>query len=88
MLLFMEIDGHIEFRRVESYWPELSATFLPNTLRGEIARDYSITADEQARRLVAKSGWQGKAPLDAKSEAGVAIRAKRSWYCADSETTN
>lgn len=85
MLLYMEIGDKLEFRRASSLWAVLSARYLPKGLVGEIQRDFSLTADEQAARLVAASGWVGRAAINAKSEAGIAIKGKRQWYCPDSE---
>ncbi len=84
MLLYLEIDNALEFRRVEQRWPALSASLMPIDLRGAIKRDPAMTADDQAARLIAKSGWVGHY-LNARSEAGRIWRGRREWYCPDSE---
>lgn len=83
MLLYMEIDGTLEFRRHEPHWPDLSARWLPQELMGAIPRDSKLTAQQQAERLVLQTGWVGRAPIDAKSDAGKAMRGRRAWYCPD-----
>lgn len=87
-ILYQEIDGKIEFRRVEPWCLTLSESALPPLLRKPIDRQPLLTVDEQAFRLVAASGWYGGRPINAKSPAGVAIKGRRTWYPPEDDPQN
>lgn len=79
-LLFLEIDGSLEFRRAISGKPVLYEDIMPPALTRAIPRDASLTAQEQATKIARASGWSGQDPIDVKSEVGKILKGKRPWY--------
>jgi hypothetical protein len=78
-MLYKVIDGCIEFRQQRDHELQLWESTLEG-LRGSVPRDTRVSLEEQATRLVRKSGWTGGDPVNADSPLGKIFKGKRLWY--------